>query len=107
MAELVCTECMRMVVVQPRVNFMGFPKFQCPLCRHQATHPLATWRLVVYAIIAGLGVIGTVAMMAQGGIPIMGVIPALMMAAVIINFGVKSRVDAAMIRARSNPPPPR
>lgn len=93
-----------MVVVQPKVNFLGFPKFQCPLCRHQATHPLATWRLVIYALIAALGVIGTIAMMAQGGIPIMGVIPALMLAAVIINFGVNARVNAAHARARVMPP---
>jgi hypothetical protein len=94
-----------MVVIQPRVNFLGFPKFRCPFCQHEATHPLAPWRLVIYIIIAALGVVGTIAMMAQGGIPIMGVIPALMLAAVIINFGVTSRVNAANARARANPPP--
>jgi hypothetical protein len=35
----------------------------------------------------------------------MGVIPALMLAAVIINFGVQSRVNAALARSRANPPP--
>jgi hypothetical protein len=94
-----------MVTVQPRVNFLGFPKFYCPACKAESTHPLATWRLVIYILIAAMGVLGTVAMMAQGGVPIMGVIPALMLAAVIINFGVQSRVNAALARSRANPPP--
>lgn len=105
MAELVCTECSRMVMVQPKVNFMGFPKFVCPACQREVTHPLAVWRLVIYSLIALAGVAGTIALLVQGAIPIMGIIPSLMLAAVVMNFGVNSRVNAAMARARSGPPP--
>ena len=100
MEEVVCPECARYVRANPKVNFLGFPKFQCPACGKVATHPLATWRLAIYIAIASLGVIGTISFMLQGGIPIMGVIPALMLAAVIINFGVSSRLNDATKRAK-------
>ena len=100
MQQVVCPECAQYVQADPKVNFLGFPKFQCPACRAVATHPLATWRLAIYIAIAALGVIGTISFMVQGGIPIMGVIPALMLAAVIINFGVTSRLNEATKRAK-------
>jgi hypothetical protein len=100
MQQVVCPECAQYVPAEPKVNFLGFPKFQCPACRKVATHPLAPWRLAIYISIAGLGLIGTIGFLLQGGIPIMGIIPALMLAAVIINFGVASRLNDATKRAK-------
>jgi hypothetical protein len=103
MEQLVCPECAQRVTATPKVNFLGFPKFQCPACQKVATHPLATWRLAIYIAIAALGVLGTISFVLQGGIPIMGIIPALMLAAVIINFGVASRLNEATKRAQGPP----
>jgi hypothetical protein len=41
--------------------------------------------------------------MSSGGIPIMGIIPALMLAAIIMNFSVQSRLRVAKQRYEASP----
>jgi hypothetical protein len=104
MQQHICTECARRVTAVTQVNFMGFPKFMCPLCQKTSTQPLASWRFAIYAVIAGLGVLGSISFaMSSGGIPIMGIIPALMLAAIIMDFSVQSRFRAAKKRYEASP----
>jgi hypothetical protein len=95
MPKVLCPECTQTVEAQPKVNFLGFPKFMCTSCHRVATHPLSTARLVFYALIAVVAIGWSVKVAVGGAIPIMGVIPALMLAAVIIDFGVRSRMTRA------------
>jgi hypothetical protein len=87
-----------MVPAQPKVDFFGFPKFACPACQKWAKYPLATPRMVIYAVIALVALGWSIKILASGAIPIFGVIPALMLAAVIIDFGVRARLGAARKR---------
>ena len=70
----------------------------CPECRQTATLPLTDARRVTYAVIALLAVVASLAMLIQGDIPILGVIPALMLAALAIDLDVRKRYRAAQTR---------
>ncbi len=84
-----------MVPAQPRVNFFGFPKMMCPACQRTGTHPLSTARYVTYAVIGALAVVFTLISIMNGGLPIVGVIPALMIAALAMDWGVRQKFHAA------------
>jgi hypothetical protein len=99
MPQVLCPNCSATVEAQPKVNFLGFPKFMCTSCHSVATHPLSTARLAFYALIALAAIGWSVKIAVAGGLPIMGIIPALMLAAVIIDFGVRSRMKQAKARA--------
>jgi hypothetical protein len=101
--NLVCPECAQHVGAVPRVNFFGFPVFQCPACRRQARLPLATARAVIYLVISLLSIGFCIQVLASGGIPILGVIPGLMIAALIMDLSIRNRWRAARIRSSPLP----
>jgi len=87
-----------MVLAPTRVNFFGFPKLMCPTCQREGTLPLSSARWTTYAVIAALAVVFTAINIANGGLPVVGVIPALMIAALVMNHGVAQKHQAACAR---------
>jgi hypothetical protein len=101
MNKLLCSECAQMVDAQPKVNFLGFPKFHCPACSREAKHPLSTARLVVYWVLALAAIAWSLSIVASGGIPMFGVLPALIIAALVIDFPVRSHFNKARRRSEA------
>jgi hypothetical protein len=98
MNKLLCPECMQVVPVQPKVNFLGFPKFHCPACTREVKYPLSTARLVISWLIAIASTAWALTILASGQIPMFGVLPALVVAAVVIDLSVRSHVKKAQRR---------
>ncbi len=99
MEQVVCPECSRLVTTRLHVTFFGFPKMVCPTCRKLATLPLSRGRRTTYGVIVGLSILITLLMAIEyGTVPIIGLIPALMVAALAMDYGIRQRHQTASAR---------
>ncbi len=100
--EVVCTECYSTFNAAPKRSFGGFLKFVCPKCHESVLYPLMPRSRKGYWMLFILMAILAVMVIAEGGIPIPGLVGIGVIFALIKDACIKKRVQAALDQRRKS-----
>jgi hypothetical protein len=95
--EVVCTNCFSTFKITsvPKSTFLGFQKIVCPGCDRQSTYPLRTDYLITCWVVIGIMALASVLVIANGGIPMTGVLVIAAIVVIIKNAAIKSKISDA------------
>ena|SRR5438445_5260901 len=91
--QVVCTECLADVLVTPGKTFFSNPKFTCPSCGKNFVYPMTERRRKVFIAILVVVGIFALARIAQGAIPIPGLLVVLAVGALLEDRKARQRLS--------------
>jgi hypothetical protein len=104
--EWICTRCCNDFNPPKKVkqSLLGFYKIKCPHCSHLIYYPLPTSYIVIYVILLIAFAAGSIAVMAQGAIPVPGLLIIAVIIALALNGDHKRKIARAWKERRKNGP---
>jgi|SRR3954447_14461163 DNA-directed RNA polymerase subunit RPC12/RpoP len=96
--DAACTSCGTQFRAKPTRSFLGFQRLTCPNCAHEVLYPLTPGYRITYWAILALMIVGAIVNLAEGAIPIPGLLGIAVVIGIVKDVQIRKRIAVASAR---------